>query len=250
MSEIAVSVRNLTKEFRQYTDRPSNLKTYLTGLTKGNFGFGERTRTTVLDDVSFDIRKGEFVGIMGANGVGKSTLLKLISGIYVPTKGEIVVDGQIAPMIELGAGFHPDLSGYENIFLNGAILGYGRKAMIGLLDEILAFSELGEKVHLPVKHFSSGMLTRLGFAIAAHLPAPILLIDEILAVGDAGFQEKCLNKVQTLHREGRTLVFITHSPPAIEKYCGRCIVLADRKKIFDGDAGEGAAVYSRLFQKA
>jgi ABC-2 type transport system ATP-binding protein len=244
-----LSVRHLKKEFRYYGDRPSTLKAYLVGLGKGKWRFGGVQKNRVLDDVSFDIRGGEFVGIMGANGVGKSTLLKLISGIYAPTEGEVVVNGQIAPMIELGAGFHPELSGYENIFLNAAILGYGRKAIQEQLDSIIEFSELGEKIQMPVKYFSSGMLARLGFAVATHLPAPIILIDEILAVGDVGFQEKCLKKIKQLHAEGRTLILISHDVRAIRDHCTRCIVLAERKLVFDGDPKAGVAKYESFFSK-
>lgn len=244
---IVVSVKHLKKEFRSYGDRPATLKSYLIDLFKGRFKFGDLRKNTVLNDVSFDIRKGEFVGIMGANGVGKSTLLKLITGIYTPTEGKIEVTGQIAPMIELGAGFHPELSGYENIFLNAAILGYGRQAILSQLNAILEFSELAEKVHMPVKHFSSGMMARLGFAVATHLPAPIILIDEILSVGDVGFQAKCLEKIRALHAEGRTLILISHDPSSIRENCSRCIVLSRQEKIFDGDAAEGAKVYENLF---
>lgn len=244
---VVVSVKNLKKEFRSYGDRPSTFKSYLIDIFKGRLKFGEVRRNTVLNDVSFEIRKGEFVGIMGANGVGKSTLLKLITGIYTPTEGKIEVKGQIAPMIELGAGFHPDLSGYENIFLNAAILGYGRKAILEQLDRIIEFSELAEKIHMPVKHFSSGMMARLGFAVATHLPAPIILIDEILAVGDVGFQTKCLEKIRLLHSEGRTLILISHDPKAIRENCTRCIVISHKEKIFDGDPVEGSQVYESLF---
>lgn len=246
--EFALSVKGLTKDFQKFVDRPNTFKTYLVQLLKGRVGFGHAERVVVLSNVSFDIAPGEFVGIMGANGVGKSTLLKLISGIYTPSEGRIVVNGQIAPMIELGAGFHMELSGYENIFLNGSILGYGRNAINAALASILAFSELGDKIHMPVKFFSSGMLARLGFSIATHLPAPIILIDEILAVGDAGFQAKCLSKIKSLHAEGRTLVLISHDPNAIEQNCSRCIVLSATKKVYDGPAGMGAQVYRNLVE--
>jgi ABC-type polysaccharide/polyol phosphate transport system ATPase subunit len=248
MSGYALSVQNLVKEFRFFQDRPSDFKTYLVRLFRGKIGFGDFKKVSVLEGVSFDILPGEFVGIMGANGVGKSTLLKLISGIYTPTSGSIRVNGQIAPMIELGAGFHPELSGYENIFLNGAILGFGRKAILEKVSEIHEFSELGEKLYTPTKNFSSGMLARLGFSIVTHLPAPILLIDEILAVGDIGFQEKSLRKIRALHAEGRTLILISHDPEDIRKNCSRCIVLADKRKIYDGSAEGGAETYRNLFK--
>ena len=239
----SISVQNVSKKFRYWTDRPMSLKTILVEFFKGNVQLGKREEFTVLDDVSFDIFPGEFVGIMGRNGAGKSTLLKLICGIYTPTLGKISVEGLIAPLIELGAGFASDLSGYENIFLNSAILGLGKKATENILDQIIEFSELGDKIYMPVKNYSSGMLARLGFAVAAHVPAPILLLDEVLAVGDAGFQKKCLDKIKALHNEGRTIILITHSPEAVRLNCQRCIVIDQRKKSFDGPVKEGIEVY-------
>ncbi|MGK5086338.1 ABC transporter ATP-binding protein [Bdellovibrionota bacterium FG-2] len=238
-----IRVKHLTKNFSYWSDRPNSIKTVLVNLLKGKLNFGNRERFCALNDVSFDIQQGEFVGIMGRNGAGKSTLLKLIAGIYTPTSGKIEVSAPIAPLIELGAGFHGDLSGYENIFLNAAILGFGRKATLDALPAILEFAELDEKIHMPVKNYSSGMLVRLGFSIASHLTAPIILIDEVLAVGDAAFQEKCLKKIHALHDEGRTVILITHSPDAVKKHCDRCIVIANQKKIYDGNAKEGADAY-------
>jgi ABC-type polysaccharide/polyol phosphate transport system ATPase subunit len=185
---------------------------------------------------------------MGRNGAGKSTLLKLIAGIYFPSSGSIKVSGQIAPLIELGAGFHPELSGYENIFLNAAILGHGRKASMDALPRILEFSELSEKIYMPVKNYSSGMLVRLAFSIAVNFPAPILLIDEILAVGDAGFQAKCLQKIDELHKEGRTIILITHDPSAVMRHCNRCIVIEKQEKIYDGTPEEGSRIYREIFE--
>ena len=194
-AQTVLQVKNVSKRFKYWSDRPTSLKTILVNLLRFNFDFGRRVPFLALDDISFEIKQGEFVGIMGKNGAGKSTLLKLICGIYQPTSGSIVVRDTIAPLIELGAGFHGDLSGYENIFLNAAILGFGRKATQEALPAIIEFAELGELIHMPIKNYSSGMLVRLGFSIAAHLAAPLILIDEILAVGDAGFQKKCLAKI-------------------------------------------------------
>ena len=241
--EVVIRVSGLTKRFRYWDDRPTSFKTVLINLLRGQLTFGERQEFTVIEDTSFVINKGDFIGIMGRNGVGKSTLLKLICGIYTPTMGEIQVSEPIAPLIELGAGFHPDLSGYENIFLNAAILGFGRKATLNAVDQILEFSELGEKIWMPMKNYSSGMLVRLGFSIATHLAAPILLIDEVLAVGDVGFQAKSLKKIHELHAEGRTIVLITHDPASVREHCNRCIVIDHRKKIYDGLPGEGVEVY-------
>jgi ABC-type polysaccharide/polyol phosphate transport system ATPase subunit len=242
-----IEVKDVTKRFRYFADRPTSLKTVLTNILRFKFDFGQKQEFYSLRNVSFDIYPGEFVGIMGRNGAGKSTLLKLISGIYHPTLGEIRTHGQIAPLIELGAGFHPDLSGYENVFLNAAILGAGKKAAEAALPSILDFSELAEKIYMPVKNYSSGMLVRLAFSIAVHFPAPILLVDEILAVGDAGFQAKCLKKIESLHQEGRTIVLITHDPAAIEAHCSRCIVIEKQEKVYDGPVAEGTAIYRNLF---
>ena len=243
-----IEIQNLTKSFQHWTEKPESLKSILVHLAKGNLraGLGEKHKFTVLKDVCFDIKQGEFIGIMGVNGIGKSTLFKLIAGIYTPTSGKISVRGQITPLIELGAGFHPDLSGYENIFLNAAIIGFGRHATWKAFQKIWDFSELGDKIHMPVKNFSSGMLVRLGFSIAAHLNAEILLFDEILAVGDEGFQQKCLTKVAELHQQGRTIVLISHNSAMIRDHCQRCIVISNQTVAFDGSPGEGVNVYKSL----
>lgn len=243
MSTHAIQASHITKKFKYWNDKPTSLKSLLVDALTFRFRAGTKTEFTVLEDVSFEIKKGEFVGIMGKNGAGKSTLLKMLSRIYWPTAGELTVSGQVAPLIELGAGFHGELSGYENIFLNASILGFSKKETEAKLQSILEFADIGDKIHMPVKKYSSGMLVRLGFSVATHLDAPILLVDEVLAVGDVGFQKKCLEKIKTLHKEGRTIILVTHDPVAVEQYCGRCIVIADRKKVFDGPPHEGVKVY-------
>ena len=165
-----IQVNHVSKQFRYWNDRPRSLKSVLVDLMKGQWNWGNREVYTALSDVSFDIHPGEFVGIMGRNGAGKSTLLKLICGIYAPSEGSISLQHPIAPLIELGAGFSDDLSGHENIFLNAAVLGLGRKAVLSIIDEVIEFSGLGDKIFMPVKNYSSGMLCRLGFAIASHIP--------------------------------------------------------------------------------
>ena len=245
MAKPMIQIDHLTKNFRYFSDKPNSIKSVLVDLLRGRLSLGNRQEFCALSDISFEIAEGEFVGIMGRNGAGKSTLLKLIAGIYTPTSGTIAVHAPIAPLIELGAGFHPDLSGYENIFLNAAILGFGRKVTMDALPAILDFAELEEKIHMPVKNYSSGMMVRLGFSIACHLTAPIMLIDEVLAVGDAGFQAKCLKKIHELHAEGRTIVLITHNPDAVRQNCSRCIVFGSQKKLYDGTADEGVGVYLR-----
>jgi ABC-type polysaccharide/polyol phosphate transport system ATPase subunit len=238
-----ISVSHLSKSFSVLSERPNSIKTLLVNIAKGQFSFGTRSNFEVLSDVSFDIYPGEFVGIMGRNGAGKSTLLKLISGIYTPTQGKITAFGSIAPLIELGAGFHPELTGLENIFLNASILGFSKLEAETQLDRIIEFSELQEHIHRPIKNYSSGMLVRLGFAIATHLNSSILLVDEVLAVGDLSFQKKCIKKIEELHKTGRTVILITHDPNAVRSHCDRCIVIDHKLKVFDGPARDGVEVY-------
>lgn len=241
-----IEVENVTKEFTLYSNPPRSFKTVLVDTLRGKFSLGEKQHFRALNSINFSIMPGEFVGIMGRNGAGKSTLLKLISGIYAPTSGKITVRGLIAPLIEVGAGFHSDLTGEENIYLNASILGFGRKAAQSTFKDIVEFSELGEFLRRPVRTYSSGMIVRLGFSIAVHLDAPILLLDEVLAVGDASFQAKCLKKVHDLHSKGRTIIFITHDPHAVANNCTRCIVIEKHEKIYDGRPGTGAHVYQQL----
>lgn len=190
---------------------------------------------TVFDDLSFRIEKGETVGIVGKNGAGKSTMLKLIAGVTYPTRGDVLVRGRVAPLIELGAGFHHELSGYENIFLNAAILGMHKKEIEAQIDEIVAFSELGEFIHAPVKRYSSGMYMRLGFSVAIHTNAPILLIDEVLAVGDVAFQEKCLSALEKIKKQSdKTIIFVSHDEAAVKRFCERAILLVNGKISDDG----------------
>src|SRR5271165_3754249 len=176
-----------------------------------------------LRNVSFEVKQGEVVGIIGRNGAGKSTLLKIVSRITEPTEGRAVLRGRVASLLEVGTGFHPELTGRENIFLNGAILGMTRREIQKKFDEIVAFAEVERFLDTPVKHYSSGMYMRLAFAVAAHLEPEILIVDEVLAVGDAAFQKKCLGKMSEVAREGRTVLFVSHNSAAIEALCDRCL---------------------------
>src|ERR1700730_648063 len=178
-----------------------------------------------LKDVSFEIKQGDVVGIIGRNGAGKSTLLKILSRITDPTEGRIRIKGRVASLLEIGTGFHPDLTGRENTYLNGAILGMTRSEIKSRFDEIVAFAEIETFIDTPVKHYSSGMYVRLAFAVAAHLEPEILIVDEVLAVGDARFQKKCLNKMQNAGQQGRTVLFVSHNMPAITRLCERAILL-------------------------
>lgn len=247
MNSPAIEFNNLTKTFQTWHERPTSIKEMLAHLMTFRFQTGHREQKTVLRDINVNIKKGDFVGIMGRNGVGKSTLLKLIAGIYRPTRGEIKTHGRIAPLLELGAGFATELNGYENVLLNASILGFSRREVTEKISDIIEFSELGDAIERPVRNYSSGMLVRLGFSIAVHLDAEILLFDEILAVGDVGFQEKCLRKIHEVHASGRTIVLVTHNPEQVEQFCNRCILFDNQGIAYDGPPADGAKSYRDLF---
>jgi homopolymeric O-antigen transport system ATP-binding protein len=196
-----------------------------------------------LRDLSFEVYRGEAIGIVGGNGSGKSTLLKLLSRITEPTEGYAEVHGPVGTLLEVGTGFHPDLTGQENVYLNGAILGMRKADIDRKFDEIVAFAEVEKFIHTPVKHYSSGMYVRLAFAVAAHLEPEILLIDEVLAVGDIAFQRKCLGKMENVAKEGRTVIFISHNLEAVQKLCRRCLLLENGELVLDRDAETVAAQY-------
>lgn len=196
-----------------------------------------------LKDVSFEVKKGEAVGIIGLNGAGKSTLLKILSKITIPTSGRATIRGRISSLLEVGTGFHPELTGRENVYLNGTILGMRKKEIDHKLDEIVDFSGIEKFIDTPVKRYSSGMRVRLAFAVAANLEPEILLIDEVLAVGDVRFQKKCLNKMQNVGQQGRTVLFVSHNMPAVTRLCSRIILLGGGKVIADGPSHEVVSVY-------
>ena len=207
-------------------------------------GFARRQEEFwALRDVSFAVAEGETLGIIGHNGAGKSTILKLLSSVTVPTRGEIRIYGRLSALIEVGSGFHPELTGRENIYLSGSILGMRRREIADKLERIIEFAGVRDFIDTPVKHYSSGMYVRLGFSIAAHLEPDILLLDEVLAVGDAAFQSKCLDRITELHRQGRTIVFISHDLGAVERLCDRVILLKQGQVIATGTAEDVIAAY-------
>lgn len=193
------------------------------------------TSFNALNDVTFSIRGGESVALLGLNGSGKSTLLKLISGVLLPDAGVVMTRGRVAGLIEVGAGFHPDLSGRENIYLNAAILGMEKKEIDERFDEVVEFSEIAPFIDTEVKHYSSGMFLRLAFAVAIHTEVDVLLIDEILSVGDEPFQKKCISRIRELHDQGRTLVVVSHDLRLVQELCGRAVLLRQGQVVFDGD---------------
>ena len=228
----AVEVKDVSMHFNMNKDKIDNLKEYCIKLFKKQLFYED---FTALQDISFQIKAGDVFGIIGLNGSGKSTLLKIISGILKPTTGSVKVTGTIAPLIELGAGFDADLTARENVFLNGSVLGFSREFMRAKFDEIIEFSELKDYIDNPVRTYSSGMYMRLAFAVAINVDADILLVDEILSVGDQHFQEKCINKMKSLKEEGKTMVFVTHSLGSAKELCDRAVWLNQGVIKMDGD---------------
>lgn len=214
--------------------------------TKSAIGLKPREEFWALKNVSFEVKRGEVIGIIGANGAGKSTLLKILSQITPPTTGEIILRGRVGSLLEVGTGFHPELTGRENIFLNGAILGMKKKEIANKFDEIVAFAGIEKFLDTPVKHYSSGMHVRLAFSVAAHMEPEILVVDEVLAVGDAEFQKKCLGKMDEItKKDGRTILFVSHNINAIENLCSNTIILNKGKIIFFGETKHAIQIYNQ-----
>ena len=246
-----ITVENIGKRYRIHHEVPQRytaLRDVIATKAKGIFKPGAPDARMpdedfwALKEVNFEVKEGDVVGIIGRNGAGKSTLLKLLSRVTAPTEGRIRLGGRVSALLEVGTGFHPELTGRENVFLNGAILGMTRTEIRGKFDEIVAFAEVEKFIDTPVKHFSSGMYLRLAFAVAAHLEPEILIVDEVLAVGDAQFQQRCLGKMGEVSRSGRTVLFVSHSMPAVRALCSRAIVLQGGKVVHDGSV-EGAVTY-------
>jgi lipopolysaccharide transport system ATP-binding protein len=258
MGDIAIRVENLGKRYYigKKQERRDTLRDVLAGVfmapfrRAGKLLRGQATGAAELDeilwalkDISFEIKRGEVVGIIGRNGAGKSTLLKILSRITEPTTGTVDIYGRVGSLLEVGTGFHQELTGRENIYLNGAILGMKQIEIERKFDEIVAFAEVEKFIDTPVKHYSSGMYLRLAFAVAAHLEPEVLLVDEVLAVGDVRFQKKCLNKMQDVGQQGRTVLFVSHSMPAITRLCERTILLDGGRVMEDGPSPEVVSTY-------
>ena|SRR5437868_3817182 len=239
----AIRFEHVVQRFRMIKERPETLREA--------FAHFHRRRTTyhdfeALKRVSFDVPQGAAVGIIGRNGSGKSTILKIIAGVYKPSAGEVHVSGNVAPLIELGAGFHHELTGRENIMINGLLLGLSKREILKREASIVEFAELGDFVDSPVKQYSSGMYMRLAFAVATEVAPDILLIDEILAVGDAGFQDKCFQRIQAFRRSGKTILFVSHDMASVRKYCERVLLMQNGELLKDGSPEDVIAKYQEL----
>lgn len=244
--DIAISLKNVSKDFRLPHERADSLKSLFVNPFNKNRNKFEIQHA--LSDVSFDIPKGEFFGIVGRNGSGKSTLLKIIAGIYEVTKGSVQVNGRLVPFIELGVGFNPELTGRENVFMNGALMGFSEKEVKAKYKAIIEFAELERFMDQKLKNYSSGMQVRLAFSVATILAeSDILLIDEVLAVGDADFQRKCFEYFRKLKKDKKTVVFVSHDMNAVREYCDKAILIDDSKVVFSGTAEKAAKEYTRLF---
>ncbi|MDD6563810.1 MAG: ABC transporter ATP-binding protein [Clostridiales bacterium] len=256
MQKTVIEIDNIKKVYRLGTIGGGTLKGDIASwwarvrhkddpnLRIGEKAYKKNEKFTALDGVSINVKKGETLGLIGRNGAGKSTLLKLLSRVTAPTEGEIRINGKISSMLEVGTGFHPELTGRENVYLNGAILGMSRKEVDERIEEIIDFSECRKFIDTPVKRYSSGMFVKLAFSVMAHLNADIMLMDEVLAVGDMAFQKKCIDKMVSAARdEGKTIIYVSHNMQTIRQLCNRCVVLDGGKVAFDGDVEEAINIY-------
>ncbi len=240
MGNVVVNVKDVTMRYNISSQKVDNLKEYFIKFVKKEIMYNE---FLALNDVSFQVKKGERLGILGLNGAGKSTLLKVIAGVQKPSEGSVTVRGRIVPLLELGAGFDKEYTGAENIYLYGTVLGYSKEFIRQKYDEIVEFSELGSFINVPVKNYSSGMKSRLGFAIATVVQPDVLILDEVLAVGDAKFRKKCEAKIQTMFDSGVTVLFVSHSLPQVKRICNKGIILEHGRLIAQGDIEEISKIY-------
>lgn len=243
-SDIAISVKNLHKSFHLPTEQAFGLKQAIFNRLRGIKGYKEQK---VLKGLNFDIKKGDFIGIVGRNGSGKSTLLKILAGIYYPEHGEVIINGTLVPFIELGVGFNPELTGRENVYMNGALLGFSNEEMAAMYDDIWDFAELRDFQDQKLKNYSSGMQVRLAFSIAIRARGDILLLDEVLAVGDAAFQQKCNHYFSELKDSQQTVVLVTHSMENVRQFCNRAILIEDGKILEEGSPTKIADAYLKLW---
>lgn len=243
--DVAIRVQNLHKSFRLPTEQAFGLKQAIFNRLRGIKGYKEQK---VLRGLNFEVKKGEFLGIIGRNGSGKSTLLKILAGVYYPEKGTVTIDGNLVPFIELGVGFNPELTGRENVYMNGAMLGFSNDEMDKMYDDIWKFAELVPFQDQKLKNYSSGMQVRLAFSIAIRAKGDILLLDEVLAVGDAAFQQKCNDYFASLKGSKQTVVLVTHSMESVKKFCDRAILIENGEIAKDGDPAEVAAAYTALWK--
>src|SRR5450755_1597888 len=248
MNRAVIIGEGLGKSYRRGLDQSYGLRHSLDRFLRSPMSALRRQKQETfwaLKDVFLEVREGEVLGLIGRNGAGKTTLLKILSRITKPTTGWAEIRGRVGSLLEVGTGFHPELTGRENTFLSGAILGMGKSEIKRKFDEIVAFAELEQFIDTPVKHYSSGMYVRLAFAVAAHLEPEILFVDEVLAVGDAAFQKKCLGKMGEVAREGRTILFVSHSMPAVTRLCNRCVLLQSGMVLKDGSTHDVMNAYLR-----
>lgn len=243
-SNVAIKVKDLHKSFKLPTEQAFGLKQAFFNRLRGIKGYKEQK---VLKGLDFEIKKGDFIGIVGRNGSGKSTLLKILAGIYYPEKGNITINGTLVPFIELGVGFNPELTGRENVYMNGALLGFSNEEMDAMYDDIWEFAELKDFQDQKLKNYSSGMQVRLAFSIAIRARGDILLLDEVLAVGDAAFQQKCADYFNSLKDKKQTVVLVTHSMENVRKFCTRAILLENGQIVKEGNPKKIADAYTKLW---
>ncbi|MDQ1214272.1 ABC transporter ATP-binding protein [Pantoea anthophila] len=239
-----IRFENVTKTYKSGGKRKDSIRDVFS-FKRSSYMHDKAEEFIALKDISFNIEQGQSYGIMGRNGAGKSTLLKLMTRIILPTSGVITLKGTFSSLLEVGAGFHQDLSGWENIFLSGAILGMSRQEVKSKIDEIIDFSEVGEFIDQPVKYYSSGMYLRLAFSIGVHLKSDVLVIDEAISVGDASFQNKCIKKINEIKKQGKTIAFVSHDADQVLAICEKAIVLEHGQLVFDGATQEAIEFYNR-----
>lgn len=244
MSDYAIEIKDLTKTYNMYAKPKDRMKEALNPFKKSYHDI-----FYALNEVNIFVEKGEMIGFVGENGSGKSTLLKIITGVLTPTKGEIEINGKIAALLELGSGFNPEYSGYENIYLNGMVLGFSREEVTEMVDDIIAFADIGDHINQPVKTYSSGMFVRLAFSVAINVDPDILIVDEALAVGDLEFQLKCMEKFTELRNSGKTILFVSHDINSVRRFCDRVYWLKNGEVVSEGKTMEVTEEYDNYLKK-